>query len=65
MNVGHLLRRLAFAPLALWEGLLGCPLPTSGALLVLGLMLGLYKSRNLGLRNQYTHSFSIIDGPWF
>ena len=60
MSAVRLQRRLAFGLLSLWAKLLGCLLLAVVIPLVLGLMLGLYRSQNLGLRSQYIHSFSIV-----
>ena len=65
MSGVRLLMRLIFGLLFLWVKQLGYLLLIIAALLVLGLVLGLCRSRNLGLRSQYIHSFSIIGGLLF
>ena len=54
------LQRLVFGLSFLWAILLGYLLLAVVVPLVLDLMLGLYRSQNLGLHSQYIYSFSII-----
>lgn len=65
MSEEHLLMRLIYGLLFLLEESIGCRLLVIVALRVLILVLGLCKSRSLGLRNQYIHNFSIIGGLLF
>ncbi len=65
MSGVRLLMRLVFGLLFLWVKQLGYLLLVIVVLLVLNLMLGLCKSRNLGLHSQYIHSFNIIGDPLF
>ena len=65
MSVVRLLMRLVFGLLFLWVRQLDYLLLIIVVLLVLDLMLGLCKSRSLGLRSQYIRSFSIIGGLLF
>ena len=65
MSAGHFLMRLVYEWLFLLAVLLDCQLLAVAVLQVLILEWGLCRNQNLGLRNLYTHNFSIIDALQF
>lgn len=65
MSEGRLRMKLVCGLGVLLEELLDYQLLGGVVHLVLGRLLELYRSRSRGLRNQYIHSFSIIDVLWF
>ena len=50
--------------LVVWESLFDYLLLVGGILLVVGRLLGLYKSRIQLMENQNIHIFNIIDDQW-